>query len=67
MKVIRHILDALTELVHELMSKWKVLQVKVKIDGRHRGAPMGTWIPAGGTEIPWFYSMYVEKVYKSRI
>lgn len=39
----------------------------LKIDGKHRGAPMGTWAPAGVTEIPWFYSVYEKKVYKSKI
>ena len=40
------------------MSKWKILQVTVKIDGKLRGAPKGTWSPVGRIEIPCFYFLW---------
>lgn len=39
------------ELVHGLMSKWKVLEVIVKIDGENRGTTVGTWVLVGKIEI----------------
>ena len=54
MNVIGHISKSLTKAGHSLMSEWKVLQVIVKFDGKHRGAPEGTWLPVDRIEIPCF-------------
>lgn len=35
--------DALDKVVHELMVKWKVLQVIANIDQKYRGKSEGTW------------------------
>ena len=54
-KVIGHMPDALTKVVHGLMSEWKLLQVKVKTDGQQRDAPEGAWMPNDGINIPFVF------------
>ena len=36
--------------VYGLMPEWKVLQVLIKIQGKHRVTPKGTWVLASGTQ-----------------
>ena len=42
------------KVVHELMVKWKVLQVIANIDQKYRGKSEGTWVSVSGIEIPTF-------------
>ena len=38
-----------------------------KIDGKHRGAPVGTWKPGGGIEVSRIYFLCGERVRKSGV
>ena len=38
--------------------------MKAVIDGVHRRAPEGTWIPGGGIELPCTYFLYGAKIHK---
>ena len=51
------------------MSEWKVHQVIAKNDGKHRAAPLVTWAPVSGTEIPcisFFIGQRLRKVVRER-
>ena len=49
MKFVRHIFDTMVKVVQGLILKCKVLQVIVKIDGKHRDPPEGNMrLPVGG-------------------
>ena len=67
MKITRRILDALTNTIYGLMSRWKVLQVIIKIDGKHQGGPEETWVAGGGIEILCIYFFYGAKVRKNSV
>ena len=54
MSIIGHISKTLIKVGHRLMWAWKIMQVIVKFDGKHRGALEGTWLPDGRIEIPCF-------------
>ena len=41
----------MVKVVHGLVSEWKVHQVIAKNDGKHRAAPLVTWMPVSGIEI----------------
>ena len=58
MMITGHLPDALAKTGHGLMSEWKVLQVKVKANGKHRDAPEGTWEPRCGIDLPCNYLIY---------
>ena len=51
MMIIGHISDAVAKTGHGLLAEGKVLQVKVKANGKHRDAPEGTWEPCGGIDL----------------
>ena len=48
-KFVRHMPDALSEMVFKLLFEWRVLNITTKITGKHRRAPEGTWVPGGTT------------------
>ena len=59
--------NTLAKVVHGLMSEWEVQQVTAKIDGRHRDASGGTWVPVAGIEIPCIEPLYGAKTQKSSV
>ena len=67
MKCTRQIPDSMAKVTHGLMSEWKVLQLIVKIEVKHRSAPEGTWVPIGGIQISCFYFLYGVKFHKSSL
>ena len=67
MRNIGQVSDSFANVVHGLMSEWKVLRVVAIIDGKHKGALDGTWVHGGGIEIPWVYFLYELKVHKSSV
>ena len=67
MKFIRHIPDTMAKVVHGLISEWKVLQVRVKIDGKHGSAPGGTLVSVAGIEISCFNFFYGVKVHENSV
>ena len=46
------------------MKDWRILWMKAVIDGVHRRAPEGTWIPGGGIELPCTHFLYGAKIHK---
>ena len=67
MMIIGHISDAVAKTGHGLLAEGKVLQVKVKANGKHRDAPEGTWEPRGGIDLPCNYLLYGANVHESRV
>ena len=61
------LLDTLAKVVHGLISKWKVLQLIVKIDGKHKCTAGGTWVLVGGIKYSCWYFLYGVKVQKSSL
>ena len=57
MKIIGHIPDAFAKLVLSMILEQKVLQIIVKLYGKHRGAPVITWMPSG--EIGVLFLLYL--------
>ena len=57
-RIVGHMPDALSEMVFKLLSEWEVLNITIEITGKHRRAPVGTWVPGGGIEIPCTYFLY---------
>ena len=45
------------------MNEWKVLKETAVIEGKHRAAPAGTWVPGGGIEPPCT-SFFAAKMHK---
>ena len=63
-QLVGHVPEPLAKILHPLMKDWQILWMKAVIDGVHRRAREGTWIPGGGIELQCTYFLYGAKIHK---
>ena len=66
-KIVGHVPDTLAEILYPLMTTWKIISVTATVEGNHRAAPEGMWVPGGGIEIPCTYKLYGAKLHKKNV
>ena len=65
--IVGHISEALSEVLASFMDTFNIHSITATINGQHRRAPEGTWVPGGGIEIPCTYKIYAPKIHKKDI
>ena len=65
-KIVGYVPDTLAEILYPLMTTWKIISVTATVEGNHRAAPEGMWVPGGGIEIPSTYKLYGVKLHLRR-
>ena len=45
----------------------EIISVTATVEGSHRAAAEGMWVPGGGIEIPCTYKLYGAKLHKKNV